>query len=308
MRIESPRQLRDEQHAERRERQRERAKGQRRDLGDADLQHRPVAAPHQRQHRDRQQRARDARCGIGRVAAALMAAIARRDRQRLAVLALVQRARLRHPGVAADAAGKLGQLRVELVDVALAPARDLAVACVMPSWCSIRSSTGPMPTISFRSSGAFGPVEQRRRRVVLEVDDELAVARGLARARRRARAADGAGPRRTRAAARDCGGVARARAAQRGVLALRPLRIERARVRRERGIAGAHRRADAATGRGSDIRRSRRVGGAARHRASAAARERATPLRVARVARSRSMPARNAIGDADRQQRSGPAA
>ena len=36
-----------------------------------------------------------------------------------------------------------------------------------------------MPTMSFRSSGASGTVEQRRRRVVLEVDDELAVARGF---------------------------------------------------------------------------------------------------------------------------------
>ena len=43
----------------------------------------------------------------------------------------------------------------------------------------MRSSTGPMPTMSLRSSNVLGPVEQRRQRVVLEVDDEFAVARGI---------------------------------------------------------------------------------------------------------------------------------
>ncbi len=32
-----------------------------------------------------------------------------------------------------------------------------AGTCATPSWCSMRSSTGPTPTMSLRSSGAFGP-------------------------------------------------------------------------------------------------------------------------------------------------------
>src|SRR5437899_5692012 len=47
-------------------------------------------------------------------------------RQRFPIFALVELARLRHPGVATNAAGKLGQLRVDLVDVTLGPVRDLA--------------------------------------------------------------------------------------------------------------------------------------------------------------------------------------
>src|SRR6185436_891631 len=46
----------------------------------------------------------------------------------VAVFGLVQRARLRHPLIAPDAAGKLGQARVEFVDVSLAPLSDLLEA------------------------------------------------------------------------------------------------------------------------------------------------------------------------------------
>ena len=69
---------------------------------------------------------------------------------------------------------------------------------VTPSWWSIRSSTGPTPTMSLRSSGAPG-AEQRWRRVVLEVDDELPIACGLGDARPRAARTAGAGRRRIRA-------------------------------------------------------------------------------------------------------------
>ncbi len=62
--------LRHREQAERRERQRQRAERQRRDLRDAHLQHRPVAAPDERQHGDGQQRRRrDVRLRRGRGAA-----------------------------------------------------------------------------------------------------------------------------------------------------------------------------------------------------------------------------------------------
>ena len=57
--------------------------------------------------------------------------------------------------------GNSGSLRVELVDVALASSARSGDTSSTPSWCSIRSSTGPTPTISLRSSGAPG-AEQRR--------------------------------------------------------------------------------------------------------------------------------------------------
>src|SRR5439155_12798644 len=47
-------------------------------------------------------------------------------RQRFPICALMELARLSHPGVATNAARKLGELRVELVDIALGPVRDLA--------------------------------------------------------------------------------------------------------------------------------------------------------------------------------------
>jgi hypothetical protein len=50
----------------------------------------------------------------------------RPHRQRFSVFALMQLARLRHPCVAADTSGKLREHRVEMIDVALGPMRDLA--------------------------------------------------------------------------------------------------------------------------------------------------------------------------------------
>src|SRR5665213_2517121 len=95
-----------------------------------------------------------------------------------AILALVQRARLRHPSVAADAPAKLRQPRVERVDVVLAPARDLAIAAhahPLQHPFQYRADTDDQ----FQVIGRIGHVEQQRRRVVLEVDDDLAIARGL---------------------------------------------------------------------------------------------------------------------------------
>ena len=83
--------------------------------------------------------------------------------------------------------GNSGSLRVELVDVALAPARDLAVggdAELLQHPLEHRADADDQLEVV----GRAGTVEQRRRRVVLEIDDDLPVARGLARAPRRARA------------------------------------------------------------------------------------------------------------------------
>ena len=44
----------------------------------------------------------------------------------------------------------------------------------------MRSSTGPMPTISFRSSGLGRAGQDRRRRVVFDVDHQLSIARVVA--------------------------------------------------------------------------------------------------------------------------------
>src|ERR1700693_10693 len=52
---------------------------------------------------------------------------------------------------------------------------------VTPRLCSIRSSTGPTPTISFMSSGSpIAAGEEGGRGVGLEVDHQLAIARGFA--------------------------------------------------------------------------------------------------------------------------------
>ena len=56
--------MRDGEHAKRCERKRECAKRERRDLGDAHLENRPIATPDQRQHGDRKKRRRcHLRCG-----------------------------------------------------------------------------------------------------------------------------------------------------------------------------------------------------------------------------------------------------
>ena len=48
-------------------------------------------------------------------------------RSLLAVFRVMQLARLHDPGIATNAPGKLGQARIEFVDVAIGPARDLPI-------------------------------------------------------------------------------------------------------------------------------------------------------------------------------------
>ena len=94
-RIESPRKPATSEHADRRERQCQRAKGERRELGDAHLQHRPVAAPDQRQDGDRHEaRARSGCRGMAAPPALIDVAASRTAARRTW---LVQRARLRDP-------------------------------------------------------------------------------------------------------------------------------------------------------------------------------------------------------------------
>ena len=131
---------------------------------DADLEHRPVAAPDQRRGwRSARTRAR-AGCRAGDRPSTLA------HGQRLAELGLVQRARLRDPARRAGCARETPRSRASNSSMSRSLQRAIWRYVVTPSWCSIRSSTGPMPTMSLRSSGAFGTVEQRRRGVVLEVD------------------------------------------------------------------------------------------------------------------------------------------
>ncbi len=91
---------------------------------------------------------------------------------------MMQRARLRDPCVAADAAGKLGQLRVELVDVALAPARDLPIRrdaeLVQHAFDHGTDADDELQVVR-----RAGRIEQRRRRIVLDIDDDLPIARGF---------------------------------------------------------------------------------------------------------------------------------
>ena len=142
---------------------------------DAELQHRPVAAPDEREDRDRQRtRARSA-WRRGR-----RGCVHQRSRgaQRLAVLALVQLARLRDPAVAPDAAGKLGSFASNS-SMSRSVQRAICRYVVTPSWCSIRSSTGPMPTMSFRSSGESGPSSSGGGALFSMSTTSCAVARGL---------------------------------------------------------------------------------------------------------------------------------
>ncbi len=96
----------------------------------------------------------------------------------LTVLAQVQFAGLRDPVVAADAAVELGEPCVEGVDVALRPARDLAVrgdAELLQHALQHR----PDADDELEVVRGAGTREQRRRRVVLDVDDDLPVARDV---------------------------------------------------------------------------------------------------------------------------------
>ena len=165
-RIESPESRADQQHADRRERQRRATKRQRRELGDADLQHRPVASPDQGQDRD-QKKARGRNAPRGPTsrrhrtiapAAAIMAA-ARPG-------AGWPRRRRTWPGAASapasptDRAGCGRETRAAARRTRRCRARSSARSAgsvVMPRLCSMRSSTGPTPTISLRSSGPAAP-------------------------------------------------------------------------------------------------------------------------------------------------------
>ena len=82
------------------------------------------------------------------------------------------------PAIAADASGEFGKLRVELVNVALAPAGDLAVggdAELLQHALEHRTDAND----ELQVVGRADP-EKRRRRVVFEIDDELPVARAFA--------------------------------------------------------------------------------------------------------------------------------
>ena len=149
-------------------------------------------------------------------------AVAHRDG--FAELGLVQRAGLRDPRIAANAARKFGQLRVELVDVAFAPARNLPIRRdAKPMQQAFQH--GPEPTISFRSSGRRG-----RRAAAAAHRPEVHHDSGNARSRARAAALDQQLPPLLRM--RDLEGFAvAATAAARRSLAFSPsrLRINRAR-------------------------------------------------------------------------------
>ncbi len=177
---------------ERRERQRQRAKRERRELGDAHLQDRPVAAPDERQHARSGSAARAIeRAGVAAALVSLDAprrwrAIAsRRVRSRgsrggLAVFALVQRARLRHPAVAPDAARETRAAARRIRRCRARSSARSADSVVDAELVQHPLEHGPDADDQLEVVGRAGAVEQRRRRVVLEVDDELAVARGFA--------------------------------------------------------------------------------------------------------------------------------
>ena len=85
---------------------------------------------------------------------------------------------LRDPVVAADAPGKFGQLGVEFVDVVLGPTRDLTIsrdAELVEHSFEHRTDPDNQLEIIRRARCT----EQRRWRLVFEIDDELTIARGF---------------------------------------------------------------------------------------------------------------------------------
>ena len=90
----------------------------------------------------------------------------------------MQRTRLRYPGVTPDPARKLVELRVEFVDVALAPTRDLAIGpyteLLQHPFEDGADTHDELQVV--RRPGA----EKCRRRIIFEIDDELPIARSLA--------------------------------------------------------------------------------------------------------------------------------
>ena len=90
---------------------------------------------------------------------------------------------LRDPVVAADAPGKFGQLGVEFVDVVLGPTRDLTIsrdAKLVEHSFEHRTD----PDNQLEIIGRTRRTEQRRWRLVFEIDDELTIARSLGTALR----------------------------------------------------------------------------------------------------------------------------
>ena len=71
--------------------------------------------------------------------------------------------------------GNSAQLRVDLVDVALAPARDLAIRRDA-ELVQHALDHGADADDELQVVGRAGRIEQRRRRIVLDIDDELAIA------------------------------------------------------------------------------------------------------------------------------------
>src|ERR1700686_2778639 len=98
--------------------------------------------------------------------------------RQLAELRLVQLARLRHPLVAHDASRKFRQLGIELGAVALAPARDLPeggdAEVVQHAFEHRTDADDELQVVGFPDAG-----QDRRWRVVLDIDDELSVARAF---------------------------------------------------------------------------------------------------------------------------------
>ena len=85
---------------------------------------------------------------------------------------------MRHPCIAANAAGKVGEARVELVDVAVSPARDLPIradAELLQHSLEHRPDADDQLEI-IRCSGT---IEQQWRRIVFKIDQKLTIARGF---------------------------------------------------------------------------------------------------------------------------------
>ena len=91
----------------------------------------------------------------------------------------MQRARLRHPAIAANASRKFRELRLDRVDVALGQARDLAVRAdshLVQQPLDRRADADDELEIVGRPRR----IEQRRWRIALDIDDDLAIARSFA--------------------------------------------------------------------------------------------------------------------------------
>jgi len=90
----------------------------------------------------------------------------------------MQLARLRHPLVAHDASWKFRKLGIEIRAVALAPARDLPeggdAEVVQHAFEHRADADDELQVVGLPDAG-----QDRRRRIVLDVDDELSIARAL---------------------------------------------------------------------------------------------------------------------------------